>query len=142
MFESLRSWFNSLDQQCQLFDNADDESIHIALASLLYHIISADKLPSEREKHKFSLILQEEFGLSNHQVLSLYQYVQTLQTDFHDDLKTIDEHLQQKPYLRMTFMQKLIQLISVDGVTNSEMDIFNDAMNVVFPELGDRDSEL
>ncbi len=141
MFESLKTWLDSLEKESKLFNHADEESIHIALASLLYHIINSDNLPSEREKHKFSQILREEFGLADSQVSSLYHSVKNLKTDIHTDLKTIEEHLKDKPYLRMIFMQKLIQLISIDGVTSKEMDIFYDAMKVVFPELSD-DNEL
>ena len=141
MFESVRKWLDSLEEQSKLFDHAEDEAIHIALASLLYHIISVDNLTSEKEKHKFSQILNDEFNLKPEQIASLYSYVKTLQTDIHDDLKTIKEHLKENPHIRMTLMQKLIHLMSLDGVTDGELDIFHDAMTVVFPELVDK-SEL
>jgi len=137
MFESVRMWFKKLGEETHLFEHTEDETIHVSLASLLYHIISADNLESNKEKQVFSDILQKEFHLNEEQIGMLYQNVKTLQTDFHDDLKTINEHLIQNPHLRMIFMQKLIHLMSLDGVTDNELDIFHDAMVVVFPELND-----
>lgn len=131
-----------MDEHSELFDHTDEEAVHIALASLLYHIVSADKLESDKEKHLFSDILKEEFNLTSQQVIMLYDYARTLKTDFHEDLKTISEHLMKKPQLRMSFMEKLIHLMSLDGVSEKELVIFNDTIKVVFPELNNARSEF
>ena len=131
-----------MNEHSELFDHKDEEAVHVALASLLYHIISVDKLESDKEKHHFSSILKEEFNLTGAQVVSLYEQVKTLKTDFHEDLKTISEHLTNNPHLRMSFMEKLIHLMSIDGVSDNELAIFNDALNVVFPELQEVRSEF
>jgi uncharacterized tellurite resistance protein B-like protein len=50
MFESLTHWFNSLKNESKLFDHPEDEILHSALASVLYHVISADQHVDAREK--------------------------------------------------------------------------------------------
>ena len=63
MFDSIKHWFDSLEKQSHLFEHADDEILHAALASVLYHLISADHHVDVREKREFGRILQQEFDL-------------------------------------------------------------------------------
>ena len=72
MLDSITHWFDSLGQQGRLFDHSDDELLHSALASVLYHVISADHVDA-RKKHEFQRILQQEFELDDDQVEHLYQ---------------------------------------------------------------------
>ncbi|MCP4271273.1 MAG: hypothetical protein GY781_04805 [Gammaproteobacteria bacterium] len=135
MFESLTHWFESLGKESKLFNDPEDEVLHGALASVLYHIISADKHVIEKEKHKFSSILKQEFDLDDDQVDHLYLAAKSSTSDPHSDLETVNQHLKQNPQLRMNFMKKLNQLIDLDGVQDSELDIFYEALNLVFPDL-------
>jgi len=135
MFTSLKHWLATLDKESQLFEHADSEVIHIALASLLYHIISADKVENSREKNEFKLIMTNEFKLSEQQTMALYRYVKTLKSDLKSDLLTVNYYLKDNPNLRMTLMRKLNQLIGVDGVDNEELNIFYEAMKVIFPDI-------
>ncbi len=138
MFTSLKHWLATLDTESQLFEHADSELIHVALASLLYHIISADKVENKREKQQFKLILASEFKLSEEQIEALYQYVKTLKSDLTSDLLTVNYYLKDNPNLRMTLMRKLNQLIGVDGVDNEELQIFYEAMRVIFPDVANQ----
>ncbi|MBT3206221.1 MAG: hypothetical protein HOM14_02300 [Gammaproteobacteria bacterium] len=135
MFESLTHWFESLGKESKLFNDPEDEVLHGALASVLYHIISADKHVIEKEKHKFSSILKQEFDLDDDQVDHLYLAAKSSTSDPHSDLETVNQHLKKNPQLRMNFMKKLNQLIDLDGVQDSELDIFYEALNLVFPDL-------
>jgi len=135
MFESLKHWFDSLGKESKLFNHPDDEAIHIALASLLHHIISADNLESNREKQKFVSILKEEFDLNDAQIEHLYEHTKTTSTDLRSDLQTINEYLKSNPKIRMHFMEKINQLIDIDKVKESELDMFYETMHVVFPDI-------
>ena len=135
MFESLKHWFDSLGKESKLFNHPDDEAVHIALASLLHHIISADNLESDKEKQKFSLILKEEFDLNDDQINHLYQHTKSTSSDLTSDLQTINEHLKDNPRLRMRFMEKINQLIDIDHVKQSELDVFYETMRFVFPDI-------
>lgn len=135
MFESLKHWLESLDNESKLFNHQDDEAVHIALASLLHHIISADNLESAKEKHKFSTILKEEFNLNDEQIDHLYEHTKATSSDLKSDLQTINQHLKDKPALRMHFMEKINQLIDIDRVKESELEIFYETLHVVFPEI-------
>jgi len=137
MFESLKHWFESSSNENKLFDHADDETIHIALASLLYRVISSDEKETHKEKHEFAEILKTEFDLNDAQIANLYNQVKQLTSDISNDLETIDHYLKHNPNLRMMFMNKLNHLISLDGVTSNEMDVFYKAQKVLFPELSD-----
>ena len=68
MFESVKHWFDSLKEESKLFDHRDDEILHSALASVLYHVISADQHVDARERHQFDRILKQEFDLNDEQV--------------------------------------------------------------------------
>jgi uncharacterized tellurite resistance protein B-like protein len=134
MFDSIKHWFDSLGQQSRLFEHSDDEIIHSALASVLYHIISVDRVDA-REKHEFQRILQQEFNLDDDQVAHLYRAAKATAGDVHADLHTLNYYLKRNPMIRMTFMRKLLQLIDADGVDARELDIFYQTLHEVFPEV-------
>jgi len=135
MFNSLKHWLATLDNKSQLFEHIESEVIHVALASLLYHIIKADSVDNHLEIAQFKMIMANEFALSEEQVMLLYVHVKNLKSDLKSDLLTVNNYLKQNPNLRMFFMSKLNQLIGVDGVDNEEITIFYQAMKVVFPDI-------
>jgi len=135
MFESLTHWFDSLEKESRLFNNPEEEVLHSALASVLYHIINADQRMGNREKHKFAAILKQEFDLNDEQIDHLYEAAKSSTSDPHADLQTVSQYLKSNPALRMNFMDKLNQLVDIDGVKDAEMEIFNEALRLVFPEI-------
>ena len=138
MFDSVRHWLESLDDtDLRVFHHADDRVLHVALASLLFHIISADSIESAKEKQLFSEILKQECGLSDAQTGHLYERVRSLDSNLHDDLETINHYLKDSPLLRKRFMDKLNQLIDIDWVRESELEAFNQALHVFFPDIKD-----
>ena len=140
MFDSITHWFDSLGQQGRLFEHRDDELLHSALASVLYHVISASHIDA-RKKHEFQRILQQEFELDDDQVAHLYHAARSSAADVHSDLHTLNFYLKSDPMVRMTFMRKLLQLVDVEGVHARELDIFYAALHEVFPEVKDIGSE-
>ena len=135
MFDSIKHWFDSLQQQSHLFEHNDDEVLHSALASVLYHVLSADQHLGVREKHEFQRILKQEFELDDDQVEHLYLSARGSSSDVHSDLHTVNFYLKHNPAVRMTFMRKLLQLIDADGVHPGELDIFYETLHEVFPEV-------
>lgn len=135
MFESVKHWFESLEGDDRVFHHADDHVLHVALASLLYHIIKADRIESEKERQLFSDMLKEECGLNDDQTKHLYQRAKSLHSDVHNDLETINLYLKDNPVLRKRFMDKLNQLINIDWVRDSELETFNEALHVFFPDI-------
>jgi uncharacterized tellurite resistance protein B-like protein len=135
MFDSIKHWFDSLGRQSRLFEHSDDEILHAALASVLYHVLSADQHLGVREKHEFQRILKQEFELDDDQVEHLYLAARGSASDVHSDLHTVNFYLKHNPAVRMTFMRKLLQLIDADGVHPRELDIFYQALHEVFPEV-------
>ncbi|MDH3219609.1 MAG: TerB family tellurite resistance protein [Gammaproteobacteria bacterium] len=135
MFESLKHWFESLEEESKLFEHRDDEILHVALASVLYHVISADQHVDTRERHEFDRILKQEFDLDGAQLDHLYQAARRSTADVQGDLHTINFYLKRNPAVRMTFMRKLLQLIDVHGAHKGELDVFFEALHEVFPEV-------
>ena len=140
MFDSIKHWFESLGQQAHLFEHTDDEILHSALASVLYHIISVDHVDA-REQHEFARILKQEFELDDDQVAHLYHAARSSAANVHDDLHTLNYYLKRNPAVRMTFMRKLLQLIDIEGVRPQELEIFYQALHEIFPEVRDINSE-
>ena len=137
MFESLRHWIESINDESKLFQHAEDEALHSALAALLYHFISLEKRHGGREKHEFDRMMKQEFDLSQEQVDHLYEAAKSATGDLHDDLLTIESHLKDNPAVRMSFMQKLLQLINIHGAHSQELDLFYETLHEVFPNLKD-----
>lgn len=141
MFESLTHWFDTLKNQSKLFDHPDDEILHSALASVLYHVISADQHVDAKEKHEFERILKQEFDLNDEQVDHLYRAAKGSTADLHGDLHTINFYLKHNPAVRMTFMRKLLQLVDVHGAHQEELDLFYETLHEVFPDVKDLNRE-
>jgi uncharacterized tellurite resistance protein B-like protein len=143
MFDSIKHWFDSLGQQGHLFEHADDEILHSALASVLYHVICIDHADA-RKQHEFTRILKQELDLDDDQVAHLYHAAQSSTADLHSDLHTLNYYLKHNPSVRMTFMRKLLQLIDIEGVHPGELEIFYMALHEVFPEVKEisREGEL
>ena len=136
MFESLKHWFEALDKDDErVFNHADDQVLHVALASLLFHIISADRIESPKERQLFAEILKDECGLDDEQARHLYARAKSLGSSVHDDLETINHYLKDNPMLRQRFMEKLNRLIDIDWVKESELEAFNEALRVFFPDI-------
>jgi uncharacterized tellurite resistance protein B-like protein len=93
MFDSLKHWFDSLKEESKLFEHREDEILHSALASVLYHVISADQHVDSKEKHEFERILKQEFDLDDDQVEHLYHAAKGSTEDVHGDLHTINHDL-------------------------------------------------
>lgn len=135
MFDSLKHWFDSLKIESKLFEHADDEGLHAALASVLYHVIAADNHVDSREKHEFDRILKQEFDLDQDQVEHLYAAVKGSTADLHGDLHTINSYLKKNPVARMNFMQKLLQIVNIHGTHDGELQVFYEVLHEVFPEV-------
>ena len=137
MFDSLKHWLESINEGSKLFDHPDDEMLHSSLASVLYHVISADSHVIGKEKHKFEAILKKEFDLNDEQIEHLYQAAKTSASDVHSDLHTINLHLKQIPLVRMNFMQQIVQLADADGLNKESLDVFYETLHEIFPEVKD-----
>ncbi len=134
MFDSLKHWFTSLKDESKLFDHPDNELLHVALASVLYHLIAASQFADVRERREFDRILMQEFDLERTQVDHLYAAAQASTADLREDLHTIDFFLKVNPQVRMRFLQSLLGLIDLHGVERAELDLFYEVLHEVFPE--------
>ena len=137
MFESLRHWLESIRDESKLFEHTEDEVLHSALASLLYHFIALDARHGGREKHEFDRIMKQQFELSQEQVDHLYRAAKASSADPHEDLRIIDGHLKDNPTVRLHFMQKLLELVDVHGAQSEELKLFHETLREVFPEVKD-----
>ena len=135
MFDSLKHWFDSLEEESRLFEHADDEILHGALASVLYHVINADGHVDARERQEFDRIMKQDFDLDQAQVDHLYHAAKGSTADVHGDLHTINFYLKNNPAVRMRFMQQLLQIVDVHGTHPEELAVFFEALHEVFPEV-------
>ncbi|MCB8837739.1 TerB family tellurite resistance protein [Aurantimonas sp. VKM B-3413] len=64
MFESFREFIRTLasDEDERRSDPADD--VRVAAAALLFHIVDADGVVTDAERHRLKQVLGEEFGLA------------------------------------------------------------------------------
>ena len=137
MFDSLSHWLDTLRQKSHLFDHPDDAVLHAALASVLYHIMSADGQVDRSEKRAFDRIMREEFELADDQVDHLYQAARAANADLHADLHTINFYLKDNPTVRLRFLQQLLPIIDLHGTREAELGLFYEILHEVFPEIHD-----
>lgn len=135
MFESLKDWMESIEDESRLFRDADDEKLHSALAALVYHFVAADGRHGGREKHEFERLMQREFDLDDDQVTHLWQAAKSASGNLHEDLVIIRSHLKANPAARVNFMQMLLRIINIHGVRPAELDLFFATLHEVFPEV-------
>jgi uncharacterized tellurite resistance protein B-like protein len=135
MLNKFKSWLEKLKAESHSFNDPDDDAIHVALASLLYHIVAADGVESDKEQEKFCEIMQSEFDIDKVQVGILYAYVKEKNINLDSDLKVIQTYLKDKPVLKMQFMDKLNKLIISDGIQNNELPLFYETLKVAFPDI-------
>lgn len=135
MFESFRHWIESINDESKLFRHADDEVLHSALASLLYHYISQEDRHGGKEKHEFDRLMKQELGLSQEQADHLYRNAKATTGDLHSDMQTINAHLKDNPGVRMQFMRALLQLVNLHGAHSAELDLFHETLHEVFPDI-------
>ena len=135
MFESLKHWLASLNEDSKLFNDIQDETLHSALAAVLYHVVAADGQVSKKEKNEFSEILRKEFSLNDTQIEHLYKQAKSSTSELRSDLETINTYLKAGAFLHLGFLKKLNHLINLDGVKEKELDIFYEAMREIFPSI-------
>ncbi len=136
MFTPLKKWLSSSEQSVLFFDHPEDEKIHKALASVLFHIVNSENHhESSREYRYFADILEQEFDLNPDQISRLHKRAETSSFDLTKDLTTINEYLKDNPQIRMRFMDKLIHFIDVDGIGDGQLLTFNQALNIIFPNV-------
>lgn len=142
MFESIKHWFDTLEREGCLFNHPEDQGLQAALASVLYHVISADHVVDARKKHEFARLLKQELQLDDERVEQLYQAARASSGDLQTDLHTVNFYLKREPLVRLDFMRRLLQLIEVEGTYPEELDIFFAALHEVFPEVKDLRDEV
>ena len=135
MFESIRHWIESIGEQSKLFRNADDEMLHSAFASLLYHFIIREERHDEREKHEFFRLMKTEFALSPGQIEHLYEAARSATGELRGDLLIIKSLLKNNPGVRMQFMQRLLTLVNIHGAHDDELKLFYETLHEIFPEV-------
>ncbi len=137
MFESVKRWFDSINEPHHLFNHPDDHRLHVALASLLYHMMVADGVVSKKEKAIFFDFMQQECDLNEAQTVHLFEQATQLKSSVHQDIETLAHYLKPNPVLRKQFMEKLNQLMDLDWVEEAELETFEEALHAFFPEIKD-----
>jgi len=131
---SLREWFDKMFSGETLFQE-NEEFNRIALASLLFHVINADGVETDKEKRKFQQIMTEQFvDLEPAAVAELYRRVKASESDLATDLNTLRTRLKDSPNVRRSLMSTLNKMVNVDGVSPKELEVFQEATRVMFPE--------
>ncbi len=112
----------------------NEEFNRIALASLLFHVIKADGAETDKEKRKFQQIMKEQFDLQPEAIADLYRRVKASESDLTADRTTLRDRLKDAPQVRRSLMNTLNSMINIDGVSPQELEVFEQAMRVMFPE--------
>ena len=141
MFETIRHWLHEMAARKHLFSEDDNPLLRTSLAALLYHVIKTDEDADVRDKKLFVRFFDEEFGLSHAQADELYREAKTMNQDFTACLQVINAELKNNAIEKKEVMAYINRIIDLHGVTDKEIQLFEEAKRVLFPDAPGPDQE-
>lgn len=122
MASDLTQWisdFFKIDEYDELLDE-----VMLSVGILLFDIIVADGIITNKELEKFSAIFSTKFDIKFTSVEHLFNHIPLLQGDLSEHSTVIRNHLNKNGVKHYAVLDILNQMIIVDGVDNREYDQF------------------
>lgn len=130
MLTKLKSWLENLDQDDDL--DKHDTKVQKIFAIVIFHVIKADGVESEKEKEQFSTYFEGQFELDEKAVTQLYEDVSVLEGDFDYHLKALQELIGNSPGIKVKLMHAINTLIQSDKIDDREYRVFDRIKDSLF----------
>jgi len=134
MFENIRHWLHEMAARKHLFSEDDNPLLRTSIAVLLCHVIKTDNEADSRDRKLFIRFFDEEFGLSEEQATELYREAKRLHQDYSTCLQVISAELKDNAIEKKEVMEYINRIIDLHGVTDEEIQLFEEAKRVLFPD--------
>lgn len=118
----LNACFNS--ESCAQIDFADPEIVKLSLAVILWHVILSDGRITEKEIQNLFRFFQNEFKLSEQEVIALVAEMRNNTDDIERHIHNVEEQLNHSIHAKAILMNHVNSLIICDGTVASECAIF------------------
>ena len=135
MFESIRHWLHETAAKKHLFSEDDNPILRTSIAALLYHVIMSDNKEDSRERKLFVRFFDEEFGLSEDKAAELYREAKRMNQDYTACLQVISAELKDNAIEKKEVMEYINKIITVHGVNEEEIQLFEEAKRILFPDV-------
>lgn len=128
----LRAWFDTpyhpeLDRQ--------DATLQRAFAVVIYHVISADQVETDKEKQRFNAFFKTDFGLNDEQVSQLHDEASKFNGDFETYLEVLQEKLADFPGVELRLMRALNSMMTSHKFEPREYAAFERIRDALFPKV-------
>lgn len=137
MFENIRRWLHEMAAKKHLFSGDDNPLLRTSIAALLYHVIISDNEEDSRERKLFARFFSEEFGLSEDNAAELYREAKRMNQDYTTCLQVIKAELKDNALEKKEVMEYINKIITIKGVKEEEIQLFEEAKRILFPETID-----
>lgn len=134
MFQNIRHWLHEMAAKKHLFSEDDNPLLRTSIAALLCHVIRSDAEEDSRERKLFIRFFDEEFGLSEDQAAELYREAKSMNQNYNACLQVINAELKDNAIEKKEVMEYINKIIDVHGVKDEEIQLFEEAKRVLFPD--------
>ena len=118
MPSKLREWFDELGHLNHL--DKKDITLQRAFAVVIYHVINADKVETEKEKKRFSSFFKNDFSLDDLEIDQLHREASQFDKDFDTYLDVLKEKIGAYPEVELKLMQTLNSIMVTEGFNEKE----------------------
>ncbi|GAA0406023.1 hypothetical protein GCM10009133_13350 [Cocleimonas flava] len=130
MPSKLREWFDELGHLNHL--DKKDITLQRAFAVVIYHVINADKVETEKEKKRFSSFFKNDFSLDNLEIDQLHREASQFDKDFDTYLDVLKEKIGAYPEVELKLMQTLNSIMVTEGFNEKEFLEFEKIRDALF----------
>lgn len=134
MFDNIRHWLHEMATKKHLFSEDDNPLLRTSIAALFYHVIILDNEDDSREIKLFTRFFDEEFGLSEDKAAELYREAKRMNQDYTACLQVINAELKDNTVEKKEVMEYLNKIITLKGVKEEEIRLFEEAKRILFPD--------
>ncbi len=122
MPSKLREWFDELGHLDHL--NVEDHTLQRAFAVVIYHVINADKIETDREKKRFSEFFLNDFGLDDLEIYKLHKEASQFDKDFDTYLDVLKEKIGAYPEVEVKLLKTLNSIMVTQKFNKEEFAEF------------------
>ena len=126
----LRAWFDELGHLDHL--DTHDHTLQRAFAVVIYHVINADEIETEREKKRFREFFENDFGLNDLEIYKLHKEASQFDEDFDTYLDVLKEKISAYPGVEMKLMKTLNLIMVSQSFNEKEFTEFEKIRDALF----------
>lgn len=130
MPSKLREWFDELGHLDHL--DVKDHTLQRAFAVVIYHVINADDIETERERKRFRDFFKNDYGLDDLGIYILHKEASKFDKDFDVYLDVLKEKIGAYPEVEAKLMKTLNSIMVTEKFNEKEYAEFEKIRDALF----------